>query len=252
MTSTVKNETTIPFAGFYESIHSSNIDSAIEFLAQDTDGDLETLYDADGEEVNLFDHVDYRKVEHKYCEEYVEDFRREFKTDTGIDLKIKFSVLESPREYNFTTDRIFVKIGRAVRRELFKVVDREALDKRIHEKFTSRDGFMSYYDNSLEAWGTTQKALESWDHNQVGTLLEQVLVTSQASYKSDDRTLNDFENNLVEEYRYNGYLDNWVYEALDDEGKAAVKAHDEKRRQAEYFEEHQLASPFASEEQVSK
>ena len=43
------------------------------------------------------------------------------------------------------------------------------LKERIKERFSSRDGFMSFYSSDLGDW---PKELKDWDHNQLSTLLE--------------------------------------------------------------------------------
>ena len=127
--------------------------------------------------------------------------------ETGIKLNAKFSALVSPRSYNFTTDRIFVKIPLRAVKELYKYVGAEKLNKAIEERFTSYDGFMSFYDNSLAAW---PKNLNEWDCNQIGTLLE---------FPSPERIR---EYSIMEDSNCNGELDSILWGALDQEGKDAL------------------------------
>lgn len=126
--------------------------------------------------------------------------------ETGIKLNAKFSGLDSPRSYNFTTDRIFVKIPLRAVKELYKLVGVEKLGSAIKERFTSYDGFMSFYDNSLEAW---PKNLNEWDCNQVGILL-------------DCLTKNQDEWGIMEDSNCNGDLDSILWDAMDQDGKDAL------------------------------
>ena len=53
-------------------------------------------------------------------------------------------------------------------RDLLAKIDKDVFRSTIKERFTSRDGFISFYPNRVEDWPD----LEEWDHNHVGTLLE--------------------------------------------------------------------------------
>jgi hypothetical protein len=85
---------------------------------------------------------------------------------------IAFGEMESPREYNFTTDRVFGRVRLSTMRDLFNrsAADRhETLSRVIRERFTSRSGFVSFYSNDVRDW--VKKPLRDWDHNEYGTLL---------------------------------------------------------------------------------
>jgi len=87
-------------------------------------------------------------------------------------LRLAFEEMTSPREYNFETDRLFCEIPLAVVRQLFAMSKAEGhatLANVIRRRFTSRSGFISFYDNDLAAW--LEKPVRDWDHNELGTLL---------------------------------------------------------------------------------
>lgn len=220
-------DTTIPFSGFYESMHSSELDRAIEQIAQDDSGDTVPLFDEDGEEFPLWDHVTWNKIQTDYAKFYVENFAAYFEGETGIDLGLKFDEVSSPREYNFTTDRIFAKIRQSAVLAMFKKVDKTVLDALIRERFTSYDGFSSYYANSLAEW---PQSVKEWDHNQIGTLIEAVLGEFD-------------EYSLIEDIDSNGNLSNIVFEALDADAVRIVNAYDKERQAKEYFRSHQMTLP---------
>lgn len=213
-------ETAIPFNGFYESEHDHELDRALEQMAQDDHGDPVTLYDEDGEELYLWDHVDWKKVHVEYSKLYVEAYNWYYKSQSGIDLKLKFVEMTSPREYNFTTDRIFCKISYRAVKQVYDFLGKEAVEKSIKETFTSYDGFCSYYSNRIEDW----PKLREWDHNQVYVLL---------------RTLPD-KWEIMEDCNNNSELDDILYDALDAEGKQALKKYWDQRAAKEYFDSHQL------------
>ena len=90
----------------------------------------------------------------------------------GFTLKATYKCFESPREYNFETDRIFIEIEENHCIEFIEHIVKnykKELENKIKERFTSRSGFWSHYKNGLDLW--TQDYSE-WDHNQIGTCFE--------------------------------------------------------------------------------
>lgn len=163
-------ETTIPFSGFYHSFHDYNLDQALEMVVSDDQG---SAYDG------LLDlarsSVDWSVAHDHYAKQFTRYFADKF------DLDIKFKLLSSPKYYNFETDRIFCEISESEVLRLFNAVDRAVLERRIKERFTSCDGFISHYPNSLERWDSD---VTTWDHNQVGTLIE-AYIEAHDAYDSD-------------------------------------------------------------------
>ena len=113
-------QATIPFHGFYNSLHDAAFDSALE---------------QEGREVG---DVDWRKAFHGYAAEFAKQFLRE------INIQGQFDRLESPREYNFTTDRIFVDIPLPEVVRMLAEVDPETLNRVAEERHASRSGFFSF------------------------------------------------------------------------------------------------------------
>jgi hypothetical protein len=89
----------IPFSGFYNSIHNSNIEYELDngvFTDHATgrinnDRLSELAYDA----------INRRELYLDYAREYVDNFNCEF------GLNLEFESMKSPKEYNFSTGRIF-------------------------------------------------------------------------------------------------------------------------------------------------
>lgn len=199
--------TTIPFSGFYESLWSGELDREEESFAENFEGDrqAEDCIPAElrltAEEVGsiLFDVTDYRAAHESIAEDYAATFDAWAGDKLGMTRKakrtrhiwhgdgfttvretydadsigLKFESLQSPREYNFTTDRIFCHVPLKTVRAMFKASaaeDHKRLCARIAERFTSYDGFHSFYRTELNAW--LSKPVRDWDHNEVATLLE--------------------------------------------------------------------------------
>lgn len=137
-------QATIPFHGFYNSIHDAALNSALE---------------QEGREVG---DVDWRKVFFGYAQAYAAEYLH------AACIVGEFERLESPREYNFSTDRIFVDIPADEVRRMLATVDPETLNRVAAERHTSRPGFFSFYSPRVDDWGP----VESWDCNQVGTLVQ--------------------------------------------------------------------------------
>ena len=187
---------TLPFSGFYSSIHDGEIDSTIERMFSDR----ETGCDRNqGLESALIDKCEFREVHQKYAAYYAEAFGAEFK------IALKFESMTSPKFYNFETDRVFVTVTKKELARVYRATDRAALAALVEQMFTSRDGFSSFYSSDLGDWGP----VNTWDHNQHGTLLR--------CYAVQESNCDDFgqmeEHRLVEDMSGNGHLDNWIAEA---------------------------------------
>lgn len=182
MTKQIELITRVPFSGFYESIWSGEIDhqeeSYIEYeeerqaengIPADLRLDNRELWDI----YNRYTSYDiaYRNLAKDYCDAFTDAK----KAETDIDLKLRFESMDSPREYNFTTDRVYAFIPLKVVKSLFAISKAEnhvRLKKRIADCFTSRDGFISHYANGLrDEW---LNPLRDWDHNQLCTLIEAI------------------------------------------------------------------------------
>ena len=121
-----KIDFSLNFGGFYHSEHSENIDSQ------------EESYGYNWEE------IDYKKTHLNYCESYLNRLSEELEID------LIFIQLDSPREYNFTTDKIFCSISNKDFKALLDVYDTEELFNYIEEHSKSRDGFYSFYSGYKE------------------------------------------------------------------------------------------------------
>lgn len=162
---------TIPFQGFYESLYSYAIDNEIELATEWhaheynlTDAQQETLANGylDVRTLNFYSNI---------SKDYAESFIYEIEKDTGLSLNASFDGMSMPREYNFATDRIFIELpeeSAVAFTDYILANHKEELEDLIKQNFTTRSGFISHYENSLEAWGNPSE----WDLNQLGTCFE--------------------------------------------------------------------------------
>lgn len=167
----------LPFPGFYESWLSSELDNCeerdCEGLAdkQEEDGiPVELRLDAGDFGELMWRVADYGKMHQFIAEKWVEVFSNFWCEEGEEIIPMEFEKMMSPKEYNFTTDRVFAYIPFSYMEDMLAKVDKTVLEKFIKDKFTSRSGFSSFYSNDLEDW--LEKPLEEWDHNEFGTLLE--------------------------------------------------------------------------------
>lgn len=183
----------LPFSGFYDSIHSNNVEYELNssiFTDHDTrminnDRLTELAYDA----------IDWAGLYLDYAREYVDNFNNKF------DLNLVFESMSSPKEYNFTTDRIFCEINEKELKQIVKQTNKESLVKMVNYMFTSRDGFSSYYDNDYSTWGK----IKEWDFNQLHCLLMSWLEAEhdidnwyeEELYLMDDSNCNGFYSELI-------------------------------------------------------
>ena len=174
-----KLKSTIPFDGFYESFISDDIDYQI---GQQIEWDCD-IYDLNvNEEKILWDSYlsvnrsyFYNQIAEDYTNFYIDNLNAKLNyayPNKGFTLKATYKCFTSPREYNFSTDRIFIEIEENHCIDFIKYIIKnykKVLENKIKERFTSRDGFWSHYKNGLDLW--TQDYSE-WDHNQIGTCFE--------------------------------------------------------------------------------
>ncbi len=157
-------ETTIPFSGFYHSEHDYALDYALEQEFQNSSNGspnrslLERAYSL----------MDWGTAHELYAKAYTEAFAEHF------EITVTFKDLVSPREYNFTTDRIFCEIAIHEVRRIRTLTDEKQLRDAIRRRFTSRDGFISFYSNDIEEWPGD---MAEWDPNHIGTLVEAYVAT---------------------------------------------------------------------------
>lgn len=163
----------------------------------------------------FFHHVNYGQVFQNYAKAYVE-FMAKYE---DIQLQsLTFEEMVSPREYNFTTDRIFASLSRKDLANILWAVKGKPLNDMVAEMFTSRSGFASGYPNQVSKW----PRIEEWDHNQVGAAL--------AAYCKLMDPTNGCEKEFIDSLFTDSTVEEWLYEAADPKGQAAADLASLKRQ----------------------
>ncbi len=117
----------INFGGFYDSVHTDNVDNAVDYL------DMQ-----DDERVNWIATYD------SYAEAYLKNLNRIFKWN------LKYIKLDSPRYYNFTTDKIVCEINYQDKSDILSDMGSQPFIDYVNEKLKSGPGFAGYYDNGVD------------------------------------------------------------------------------------------------------
>jgi len=166
-------EVQVPFEGFYDSLYSELLDHEDESFVENQ---RETLDLADEQCTELYELLwrtsSFSTACNALAGDYVARFNECFAEWSGVDLKLSFIEMQSPREYNFTTDRLFAKADLTAICLLRGKVDEAKLAERMEANHKSRSGFISFYSYKLEDW---PESVEEWDHNQLNTLIQAFL-----------------------------------------------------------------------------
>lgn len=153
-------ETVIPFGGFYGSLWDGEIDYLEDQLLENLSDDWPDLEDGIWDVLNK--NTDYQAMHLEIAFAYTDALKDLINEELGLNITLNYVEMTSPREYNFTTDRIFCTIDLEDFKVLYERVGRDAVAQKARDMFTSRSGFASFYDPDIDTWGS----LEDWDHNQ--------------------------------------------------------------------------------------
>lgn len=194
----------LPFAGFYHSHYDQELDYCLEreIEYQQEEGELHGLelhecYDA------YFNACNWDIAHRDIAREYV-GFFKDLLAEHGLEIGLEFESMKSPRFYNFETDRIFAYISEPDANTLFDAVEKAVLAETIRERFTSRDGFRSFYSNDIAEW--LEKPIDEWDHNELGTLLLAFL---------EQKEVEDYDYSIFYRMVEQNTIDDAFFKALD-------------------------------------
>lgn len=153
----------ITFSGFYESLWDSMMDNDEEECKRDL---KETYPDVDEDMLCdlCLSHSWYRAARNMVARDYIVWYLRDINAYLGLDMELveDSEEIDSPSEYNFTTDKLFFKVrcgmdAKALARKLDAFVradkDREEyIRKTVKDDHSSRDGFWSWMSNDYDEW----------------------------------------------------------------------------------------------------
>ena len=128
--------TTIEFGGFYGSAHEYLVESAIEMYFADDDGvmdwDLVT--------------VDWNEAYENYIKEYTRNLSEWLADEHDVSIEFKKLSLDSPKYYNFETDKIIADVTKRDTMRLLAKFDKDIdFDTYLLDATKSRSGYISFY-----------------------------------------------------------------------------------------------------------
>lgn len=218
-------EVELPFMGFYESIHDSAIGEAVE--QQFTDSEEGTLT---AEESNFLYsgnvEIPWDAVRTDYVKKYVDE------VSDLLSVPLEYVAIQSPPNYNFTTDRIFanmpVENWKAIRAEVEAYPEWPTV---IRERFTSVSGFISFFSNDSTDEQWTREDLEPV---QTRIYLEQYLAANEG--EDWEHNLDILANELESVQKIPQHLEAKMAKILESAGHLAV-FHKNHNHYSEYDEQ---------------
>lgn len=132
----MKQEIYINFGGFYGSIHDAQIESQFEAFEAYEDSNNTKAQERD-----------YTKTQINYSKKYLKKIEQ-FLFDNKIEVKFKFVRIESPREYNFETDKIVVNILKKHQKSIINFVNNKfavELIELVRTQTTPSSGYRPFY-----------------------------------------------------------------------------------------------------------
>jgi hypothetical protein len=149
-------ELALNFGGFYHSIHDDLVDS---FVDRNHDFDSE-------QEQEIDDHygtIDFKKTYVNYSQKYLQELKS-FLKDNQVEVNLEFVKLESPKEYNFKTDVIIVKISNEDQAKVIKFIKKDfnqELLEYVKDVTTSYDGYWAFYSYEQTMANKDSKLIEA-------------------------------------------------------------------------------------------
>ena len=165
----MRKETFLPcFPGFYGTYLEPEFEYEIDYIYE-----IRKEYGLNEIEPNPWDYFDNDAYELDVCKSFADLIDGEL---SDFVKNIKIQSIVHPREYNFTTDSVNIELDidiKAIQRFIYKNLD--DFESYLKEKYTSRDGFMSFYSNQVETWRDETDNFTELDEHRLGSILEFIL-----------------------------------------------------------------------------
>lgn len=129
----MKQEILINFGGFYNSIHDAQIENQFEACEDNIDFESQDR--------------NFTKTQINYSKEYLKKIEQ-FLFNEKIEVKLNFVKIESPREYNFETDKIVVNILKNHQKSIINFVNNKfavELIELVRKQTTPTSGYRPFY-----------------------------------------------------------------------------------------------------------
>jgi hypothetical protein len=211
------------FTGFYETLHGAAIDDEVEQSVAGDDGHFDEDDALAVEAMNAFHYTNEMLC--AYTKSYVLRWVEYIQNETDFDTKAEFAELWSPREYNFETDRIFVKVPEETIRHMIKTMDQKVWAALIKERLSPRPGFAPFYSNDVRYsdWDLTQ--YKDWGPAKLELLCEAWM----RSFDLIDKGMNWTEAEIISAMESNGEVHNAVWNNAPEKWVELVNQIDARR-----------------------
>lgn len=182
-------ETVCPyFPGFYNTFLDSDDDYAYDYFQEDY---------PDKDVSDIWDYFDFKEYANQVGERYVSLLNFELQKQKNIlnKFKIEFEEVVSPREYNFETDRAYIKLTlidyEKSKQKLVNFLNlaKDDFSEWCKDNYTSYDGFFSFIPNDFE--GFMNRFINPEDDREEALYMKEVL-TFLIQYLSEDE-----ENSII-------------------------------------------------------
>ena len=191
----MKVQTFLPvFNGFYntlfENVIDNTVDDAIEYHNEQNNTDL--VYD----DFNF----DFDSIMQEICKNAVSKIEEKL-NEIGINCKIIYENLISPREYNFSNDSINIEINFKKFSQVIEILEQnyDSFAQYIKDHYTSCSGFISSYSSYASDWMEDLREDAENEAHKVGAVLDFILQEVE-DYKPEDLYFELCENAYFVEY----------------------------------------------------
>ena len=191
----MKVQTFLPvFNGFYNTLFEDLIDNAV-------DNQIEYYNEQKGTELNYDDfNFDFITLQNEICKDAVSKIEEKL-NEIGINCKIIYENLISPREYNFSNDSINIEINFKKFSQVIEILEQnyDSFAQYIKDHYTSCSGFISSYSSYASDWMEDLREDAENEAHKVGAVLDFILQEVE-DYKPEDLYFELCENAYFVEY----------------------------------------------------
>ena len=194
----MKVQTFLPvFNGFYNTLFEDIIDKAVDYQ-------IEYYNEQNNTSLNYDDfNFNYNLIKNEISKDAVSKIEEKL-NEIGINCKIIYENLISPREYNFSNDSINIEINLKKFSRVIEILEQnyDSFSQYIKEHYTSRDGFISIYSSYASDWIEDLKENPENETHKVGAVIDFILQEIE-EYKPEDLYFELCENCYFIDYTIN-------------------------------------------------
>lgn len=173
--------------------------------------------------------------------EYTACMQECYRNELGVDIRLEFTELVSPREYNFSTDKIYCKLSCDNIKDFVGRINAlilenyDKMSEYIKERHSTRDGFVSFLSSEIREW------LHEWQNDE--RMMSCVLFYLVDIFRNKRGELESIDSELY--YQIHEQVDSTFYARPNsDKAKEELKAIELREAQEEAMRKYQLKLPL--------